>query len=371
LDFALKQATKFESYIANLKSADGEDVSLDSDSWIQEFIENTSTKEPIEGHPLSDIHRYRQIESFTLFQESGWLASPGTNKMILESLEKFRTPETRHETPGPDVLMEWRDGCRDVICNFYAYATISPQGLERLVSCLKEKGIQNVIELGAGTGYWAKLLQERGITVDAWDIHPTSQEQATSNSSTLNEYHGHTPPFITVKRGSKLPSMDCSTKALFLCYPPPASSMAYDTLDMFLHQRNGKYLIHVGEFKGLTGDSRFESLLVRQMTCCFRNPCLTWGNDAAHVTIWIKNQAPTHSKSKDNAKQSLPLLLPCSYCKKQEATRRCRLLRSLVYCSKACCDQDSTVRTKKLQMQCLMVKPDAMDFDDSKHFMTL
>lgn len=371
LDDSTLLGSQFRSHVASLTSAD--DDSKDgkkpplsgANSWLNEFTalsEKESSRE--NAHPLVDIHRLRQIETMALFQESGWMESPKTEEKTLKSLEKFTDKDSMHETPAPDVLMQWRDGCRDFLCNLYAYATLSSVVVGDVSSFLLDANL-GVVEIGAGTGYIAKLLQDRGVTVDAWDVHPTSDDDSTSQSSTMNEYHGNTPSFLTVKKCSKLPKVDCTTKALLLCYPPPGSSMAHDTLQMYL-QNGGKYLIHIGEFKGLTGDGRFESLLVREMTCHSRRPCLTWGTDASHVTIWAKDGSMSSP-----AIESPKLLLPCSLCYCQEGKRRCRLLRGLVYCSKSCFEDDATVRAKKIGMQWIPLQSDALSFTNPQHFLVL
>ena len=310
-------------------------------------------------HPLATIHRCRLAETVTLFQRSGWTKSSSAQELTMQSLEEFLNEKEKHETPAPSVLMEWRDGCRDFLCNLYAYATLSSRALDYLASfLLTGESKRGVIEIGAGTGYIAKLLQDRGVQVDAWDVQPTSHD--TKLDSTMNEYHGCTPPFLEVKQCSKLPKVDNDKRALLLCYPPPGSSMAHDTLDMYL-RNGGEFLIHIGEWKGLTGDNRFESLLNREMVCQWRHPCLPWGTDASHVTVWARDD-------KKSFASPLEALQPCSQCNVQEGTRRCRLLRSLVYCSQKCFEDDSDSRAKMLELQCIPLNPDVLSFANTKHF---
>jgi len=313
-------------------------------------------------HPLCAIHRMRLAETSMLFRKSGWSTSAIAKELTLKSLGKFNDGEEKHETPAPNVLMEWRDGCRDYLCNLYSYATLSPKVIDKIVSFLSERDPKlGIIEIGAGTGYIAKLLEDTVLSVDALDIHPTSEDVKATQA--MNEYHGNTPPFIEVKKGSKLPNVNCKNRALLLCYPPPGSPMAHDTLQTYL-QNGGRVLIHIGEWKGLTGDKRFESLLAREMVCQSRQPTLTWGTDSSHATIWTK-------AGKESSASSLKLLLPCSKCEIREGTRRCRLLRSLVYCSQKCFEDDSDLRSKKLQSQCICLNSETLSFTNTKHFMPL
>jgi hypothetical protein len=48
-----------------------------------------------------------------------------------------------------------------------------------------------LVEMGAGTGYWARLLKMRGAQVLPMDVHPQGDGDAV-----VNAYHGHTPPHI-------------------------------------------------------------------------------------------------------------------------------------------------------------------------------
>jgi hypothetical protein len=316
-------------------------------------------------HPLEQIHHLRQLETKALFETSGWMSSAKSATLIsLNQTTHDGDPELKHQTPAPQVQMEWRDGCRDLLCNLYAYATISSSVLNQMMLFLEgNKALVGggIVEIGAGTGYIAQLLQGRGVSVEPWDIQPPNTE-----SRVINEYHGQTPTFVTVKKCSRLPNESFGNKALMLCYPPPGSSMAFDALTEYT-RNGGNCLIHIGEFKGLTGDTRFEALLAKTMTCYFREPCLTWGTDASHVTFWIKNGVPVTGTNCEGSK----LLLPCSNCRIREATKCCRLERNLVYCSRKCFDEDTRRVDESFNLFCVPLQRRDVQFDDDKHFMTL
>lgn len=310
-------------------------------------------------HALSAIYRCRWLESMSLFYETGWSSSSQAKNQAVSSLckpyDEDSTSIDRHETPAPPVLCEWRDSCRDFMCNLYAYATLDPNTVTKLCNLLlKQPNISKVIEIGAGTGYIAKLISNIGISVDAWDVNPTAKK-----NEAMNEYHGRTPPFYHVGKSSTFPIMNAKESALLLCYPPPESSMAHDTLKQYLHA-GGNCLVHIGEFKGLTGDNKFEHLLLQKLICQERIPCLTWGTDVSHITVWFRKKTT-----------SPPVLLPCSNCNSREATRVCRFSRSLVYCSHSCFDKDSAARTSSLQLRMINIDNGILDFSNSKHFAPL
>jgi hypothetical protein len=316
-----------------------------------------------DNHPLETIRRIRLIETVSIFRTSGWSQSEATRKEVMRSLvpDPSKRSMEEEETPAPSLLMEWRDSCRDFLCHLYAYATLSTASLSAMARFAKG----GILEHGAGTGYLAHILTNKyKVKVEAFDVCPSVER--LSPTSTLNDYHGLTPGFTKVHKGGiatlRRHSGDARTVTLLLCYPPPKSSMAYDMLKAFTDQ-GGMLFIHVGEFRGLTGSKEFEEFLLCHYQCDKRFPCLSWGTDAAEVTLWRR-------RSSDETGDSL--LLPCSYCGKREAVSRCRLLRYLVYCSKKCCKQDAVSRGIHLN-QYMIDLPDVkcLEFRDDTHFSLL
>lgn len=86
-----------------------------------------------------------------------------------------------------------------------------------------------LIEVGAGKGYWARLLQGRGVDIIPFDKFLPSKKAM----------------WTPVRRGGPevLSTAHASGRALLLCYPDEAESMAAACLDHF----TGEYIIHVGE----------------------------------------------------------------------------------------------------------------------------
>jgi hypothetical protein len=349
-----------EKLLASIK--DDMDDHVDSDPLLAELrqvhdsqILTPKNSQIGKDHALSAIHRHRLLETISLFHHSGWSSSAKTQKQAVSSLTKDIEV---HETPAPTLLMEWRDSCRDFMCNLYAYATLASDSVERIADMLKKCQIDGgVLEIGAGTGYIAKLFRTAGIQVDAWDIHPTDNQA-------MNEYHGFTPPFLDVHKSAKCLVSNAENVALLLSYPPPDSPMAYDTLTAYL-QAGGTCVVHIGEFKGLTGDGRFERLLTKTLSCNDRFPCLSWGADASHVTVWAKPEKDRKERTESK------LLLPCSSCNQSEATSRCRLFRSIVYCSQRCFKEDAVSRTCRLKMAMVELDNKILDFQNKQHFSAL
>ncbi|GAX23055.1 hypothetical protein FisN_15Hh045 [Fistulifera solaris] len=319
-------------------------------------------------HPLLALHWYRRREGESLFQStlSDCQHNPEimlwkkplvlSSRHLTSDATDYQRKLVHHETLAPILLQQWRDSCRDFLCHLYAYATLNVSSLSKIQSFLQDTNCTGITEIGAGTGYIAGWLKKNGIQVSAFDLIPTGGRD-------MNQYHGNTPSFERVDdvgaRGQPT-AESARTQSLLLCYPPPNVVMAHGVLRTFI-MRGGRSMIYIGEWKGLTGSSNFEKLLLKHMKCAGRHACSTWGTDAACVSFWTLR----------NSKEKRSLLIPCSYCAKKEATRRCRLLRSLNYCSTECFKSHQLSREFLLKR--LMIDPNAVEvnFDDDAIFQPL
>lgn len=124
-----------------------------------------------------------------------------------------------------------------------------------------------VVEMGAGTGYWAWMLQQVGCDVVAYDAHPPKGLVPTPAGKSkydtdLGEYKWHRGeiPWFPVKRGYPSSLSRHSDRVLLLVWPPYASPMAADCLRHY----SGSTVCFVGEdFGGCTGDDVFFEALER------------------------------------------------------------------------------------------------------------
>lgn len=103
-----------------------------------------------------------------------------------------------------------------------------------------------IIEIGAGTGYWAALLQGYGADIIAFDESPGH-----------NHWCEH-DPYTTVRVGGPPDVVDHPDRTLFLCWPP-MSVMAQQALEMF----RGNRVIYIGEWEGCTANEAFHTALER------------------------------------------------------------------------------------------------------------
>lgn len=128
----------------------------------------------------------------------------------------------------------------------YGFAVPSDQAIEAIKEFI---GDDCAVELGAGLGYWASLLQQRGAQVSPYDLHPPGKR-----SKNRYEFRGN-KPHTAIKRGSyEMLSNNKYWNALILIWPDYNTSMAYETIKRF----TGNKFIYVGEGKGgCTADDAF------------------------------------------------------------------------------------------------------------------
>lgn len=116
-----------------------------------------------------------------------------------------------------------------------------------------------LIELGAGTGYWAYLLRERGVDIVAFDTEPP---QTTTHQNQWQRSPMHVGTCWTdVQMGTPavLRGGQYRERTLFLCWPPP-TTMALEALDTYA----GETVALIGCGPDETGCLAFYDLLLSQ-----------------------------------------------------------------------------------------------------------
>jgi len=313
-------------------------------------------------NPLHKLWQYRFYELVHHIWATGMVQRCTLDilKSVQTRPDNLQAEFVEQETLAHPLMGEWRDVARDFPASLHAYATPTDQALDvvqRVVGNDKSSSNPIVLEMGAGTGYWAALLQARGVSVIPYDISPPG---ALSD----NEYHAEVPSFTNIHRSTSLSSSSKAASILFLCYPPPGTDMAFSTLQHF----TGDTVIHVGEWAGLTGSVAFEELLTASFTYEDRYTLSlpSWGTDAAYLTIWKRHQ------SNGGEIPSSPAIGGCLACS-QLATRRCRLARLVQYCSIDCFVLHQEARKSLLLMQMLDCRCAGVDvdWDNPQHFAVL
>jgi len=130
----------------------------------------------------------------------------------------------------------------------YGWSVPSEKGIEKLKEFV---GNEKVIEVGAGYGLWAKLMQDADI-----QIVPTDMPLEREDRSQVPKDHAYTD----IERLNNLDAMQkyIDFGVLMMVWPPYNDPMAYETLKKF----KGNKLIFVGEgARGCTGCDKFFDLL--------------------------------------------------------------------------------------------------------------
>lgn len=162
---------------------------------------------------------------------------------------------------------------------------------QRAINIIKH--FSPVIEIGSGKGYWASLLRNQGVEVEAFDRH-VYNVPATITKKNKNK----TPKLWTiVKKGdARMLMKKCYQKhTLMLCYPDEDSEMSMDCLERY----DGEYLLHIGELVttgtysggtqapfGRTTCSQFQVSLLEYFHCILvaELPCFPFSKDC--ITVW-------------------------------------------------------------------------------------
>lgn len=139
---------------------------------------------------------------------------------------------------------------RTALVSKFAYAIPTAEGLSVFHK------YQPILEIGAGTGYWAGLLRKRKTKILAYELYPLSLGR--------NAWHPQaTQSWTEVLRGDESMTSHYPNRTLFMCYPPGRTRVAYNALKGY----KGDRLVYVGEASGLApgrGQDEFQSLLVKQ-----------------------------------------------------------------------------------------------------------
>lgn len=123
----------------------------------------------------------------------------------------------------------------------YSWAVPTDEALDTI----KRHSENGLVEIGAGTGYWAGLLRARGVDVVAYDLQPYDSYNADGQWS-------------EVLRGGQSKVREHPDRTLFLCWPPYNRPMAREALRYYA----GDTLVYIGEgYGGCTGDDRFHRQL--------------------------------------------------------------------------------------------------------------
>ena len=144
---------------------------------------------------------------------------------------------------------------RDEFVARYGFAIPTADVLQRIC----DASPRGIVELGAGTGYWARLLERLGTTVRAYDIAPPPSRD--------NPWFASSEPWHKVRLGNEDVVDDAPPAALLLVWPTRNETWATAAAQRY-HAAGGTTLVYVGEGPGgRSGDDTFHAVLGEITSC--------------------------------------------------------------------------------------------------------
>ena len=124
---------------------------------------------------------------------------------------------------------------------------------EDALDALERSSPGGIVEMGAGTGYWARLLVERGVTMTAFDLEPAP--------SARNQWFAGREAWTAIEGSECYVASDHADKTLLIVWPTRNETWASETVES--HGRSGgQRVAFVGEpYGGRNGDDYFHALL--------------------------------------------------------------------------------------------------------------
>ena len=155
---------------------------------------------------------------------------------------------------------------RDSLTGQYAFSIPTAETLQTVAR------YSPIVEIGAGSGYWAMCLASCGADIIAYDRYPPG-EAAPADISERNWHFRKS--WYQVSKGDESIAAANSGRALFLCWPPPENPMAFRALDSYI-KAGGHTVIVIGEMRPLSmGDAKLYELL-KSLTLIERRQIHGW-----------------------------------------------------------------------------------------------
>ena len=146
---------------------------------------------------------------------------------------------------------------RDELTAKFAWAIPTLEALKAIHTFAPD----GIVEVGAGTGYWAMLLEQIGVLpVFCYDKCPDLGENHWHKEGPHKFYHE-----VFLGGPFSIVGHLALERALMLCWPPYDDPMAAECMEIFF-KADGQKLIFIGEAgSGCTGCSEFQDVLYDRM----------------------------------------------------------------------------------------------------------
>jgi hypothetical protein len=147
------------------------------------------------------------------------------------------------------------------------------------VKTLVEFSAGKILEIGAGTGYWAYLCSQLGADVTCFDLRYNNHRNEWGHR---REWHPICHGTSTQARKSKY-----QHHTLFLCWPPYSHCMALKALNNFCGDR----VAYIGEgIGGCTGTDKFHARLESRWELVHELTLPQWGGMHDQMFLYRRKQ---------------------------------------------------------------------------------
>lgn len=179
-------------------------------------------------------------------------------------------------TRSPDTLARLIGQGSDITSLAVRYSYVLPE--RHLLQALQ--ALAPLVEMGAGTGYWAYLLRQMKTDIIAFDQSPPGGARA-------NRYHPGAPRWTEVLEGDHSVLAAHRARTLFVCWPP-----LYSSLGECLRFYSGKTVAWLGDSGVRTAlpaglEEKFQP--VTAYPACALDPC---PEAPATLSIWRRRENP-------------------------------------------------------------------------------
>ena len=172
-----------------------------------------------------------------------------------------------------------RSMARGEFCKTFAWAIPNNQAIETIAR------YSPIVEIGAGGGYWAMLLRDKGVDVICYDKNPPNVKLDASKSESWSQVL-----WSEVLKGGSTQAGKYPDRALFLCWPPYRQNMADNALRHYL-KAGGKTIIYVGETKwGCCANEKFFSRLKKNFTLEEYVSIPVWDSIHDQLFVWTRKE---------------------------------------------------------------------------------
>lgn len=137
---------------------------------------------------------------------------------------------------------------RERFCRTYTWAIPSKKAIQSIIQFSEGK---EITEIGAGKGYWAKLISSFGGKIQCYDLLETfelyfdSKNSFNDNSKSFDGFQTFYPVAFCLTRDEIYLRVK-NPEILMFCWPECSDPWAYKYLKEYVPQK----LIFIGEWKG-------------------------------------------------------------------------------------------------------------------------